>query len=135
MSNLVLQDDSSVACLLRRGNPTTASLCSRSLRPTWRNSTKRLRENAVVSPEDRLARVSIFRPNWNFWLQFAARFFGTQVARFLGPSLCKMKGIELLPGSVFRTKSSARNRQEIEICGKLFSRVLACKLFGKSVRM
>ena len=66
MSNLVLQDDSSVACLLRRGDPTTASLCSRSLRPTWRISTKRLRENAVVSPEDRLARVSIFCPNWIF---------------------------------------------------------------------
>ena len=84
MSNLVLQDDSSVACLLRRGDPTTASLCSRSLRSTWRISTKRLRENAVVSPEDRLARVSIFRPNWVFWLQFAARFLWPSGGPFFG---------------------------------------------------
>ena len=84
MSNVVLQDDSSVACLLRRGDPTTASLCSRSLRPTWRNSTTRLRENAVVSPEDRLARVTIFRPNWIFWLQFLTPFFWYPGGPFFG---------------------------------------------------
>ena len=84
MSNLVLQDDSSVACLLRRGDPTTASLCSRSLRPTWRNSTKRLRENAVVSPEDRLARDFFFLSELDFLASIRGPFFKYPGGPFFG---------------------------------------------------